>query len=117
MNWGAQAACWNDLARGHNLPFVRVPFSERRKRQLRARLSSSPDFWVTLERALSARGSWARENRFPAFDQATRDTIFTRLLEGNYAPTPGDDPGNALEARFAHRRASGHDESKFDGYE
>ena len=77
-------ARWNDLAQAHALARVTRPLSPRRLRSARARLDAHPDFWAELDAAFGRRNSWAREARFPSFDQAMREEVFLRLTEGFY---------------------------------
>jgi len=83
---------WNALAEKYNLPKVRE-VDPAREQQLAGIVFKYPGWWEDLEDALATRSDWAREHRFPSFDQATNHNTFLRLTEGFYAK-----PGKIGEA-------------------
>lgn len=74
---------WNAIAATNELPKTQKLSATRRKKLAKI-VNENPDFWTELDAAIRDRGSWARQRRFPTFDQAVRPEIFQRLIEGNY---------------------------------
>ncbi len=87
--WGEFIARWNELAVAENLPKIVGALSDGRKRKARAIMTAMRrrglDWFEVLACAVrDRRGNWARKNRFPRLDQALREEIVDRLVEGAY---------------------------------
>lgn len=105
IEFAAVKSRWNELAEIYHLPPIQE-VSRKRQAAFRAALKACPDLWVTLAREFATRNAWARENRFPSFDQAIRPAILQRLLEGTYrAPGEAAKPEPTEEDKARHARA------------
>lgn len=84
--WSLHVQHWQTLATELGLvPIRRGSADERRWKKLQRRLAEHQgDFWRDVALALRRRSRWARDNRFPTFDQLVQPRLLTRLLEGAY---------------------------------
>jgi uncharacterized protein YdaU (DUF1376 family) len=99
-DWSWHLQHWNTLAAEQGLPLIR-DVTEARKRKLRVRLKEHPDFWPPVVEECRRRNEWAREHRFPTFDQILEPRLLTKLLEGNYRePEAAQDPISAYAAEY-----------------
>jgi len=81
---------WNELAKAENLPVVQQ-LTRTRLRAWDCRVMEDPYFFGKVREAVMRRGAWAREKRYPTFDQAVSPSFLAKLLEGNYDGDPAEE--------------------------
>ena len=87
---------WNELAAAENLPVIQQ-MTRHRQRAWDRRIVEDPYFFSKVQEAVKRRGEWAREKRFPTFDQAVRPSFLAKLLEGNYDGDPAEERDELIQ--------------------
>ena len=105
FDWDFHRDTWNCVASRFDLPRVRDRANantDKRKRALRkvlAEYDKPSDFWDEVVAAIEDRGAWAKDRRFPAFDQVLKPDLRARLTEGNYKENGNGAPKGPTSAR------------------